>query len=743
MKFPQYEIVPNPRRPEQVGLRLKCVSELQSKEVYRAVEKYFNVGSKLLLPQFPTWYTHFIYINTTEEQLHEKWLSIESSYDQGSAQIASDYAVVQANATQNFRSWKSEFRRVLQELNTKSSVATPTGKGIDSDSVERLVSGGQAVSLEERLLNSKSSNDSNTLRALINLYARTEKPEKIVELCSTRWNEVLALPVSGRLVEQIVTAHLQLAQKEDELEILHSAQHIAQEFLPELERIHQADRVRQILHQALKPQEPVEPVADATLSEQLSQLVKVEPGERIPQLEALKVKYPQSTSVLLDLAAAYTAVGEEDKALELYQSIPVKTKNEQDTVKVRQVEILLSGSRFKEVIDFLPEPIAVLSPTLAGLKGAALYAIGQKSQARTFLERAWQARERQYEILLPLARLWSTEGNPENAAEIYLILMDIAPEHFLPEDRANIATLSSLGGFGNISDEQEVSYYEQCVEVAGSRVATLPNAEDILKERAKLWKQLNQLDKFIIAYADWLDWLADQQRMDDLEIELAYLRTIAASQQINRGQHFELLEGLEPYVALLPKLRSSLANEYQGIAIDEIDNAIRQGRSEESFFQDLKRALYYLSPEIVPQLIEYQQQSKDEATKLGIQSHSSEDSEETAPDISSLRLALVGGHEATRREVVRELTSIYQVQEVVEVAPSSEAYISRGSVQNRIKNCDLIAVITGYMGHDLSNIISELEKANSLSGRVMPMSCRGKSGVVREIVNWALMNAQL
>lgn len=92
--------------------------------------------------------------------------------------------------------------------------------------------------------------------------------------------------------------------------------------------------------------------------------------------------------------------------------------------------------------------------------------------------------------------------------------------------------------------------------------------QKLLKERAKLLKQLNQLDKFIIAYADWLDWLANQQRVDDLELELAHLRTIAASQQINRGQHFELVEGLEPYVALVPKLRSSLANEYQGIAIE-------------------------------------------------------------------------------------------------------------------------------------------------------------------------------
>lgn len=731
MKF-QYEIVPKLGGADQIGLRLKCISELQAEELHRAIRERFKATK--LMPSHHGEYTHFVYVTSTEENLRQTWSSIEAAYLLNTSKVEADYSEQSAKAVQTFKSWQTQFRNILKQLNEDIPQPTSTVQSINPSRLEQQISQGQIVEAEERLLQQSSSGDGNALRALITLYTRTAKAAQIIELCSTKRDEILALPVSGRLVEQIVSAHLQEAQQENMPELMLSAQQIAQEFLPELERIRQADGVRRLLHQALKPQEPMEQVADATLSEQLAQLVKVEPGERIPQLEALKVKHPQSTSVLLDLAAAYTAVGEEDNALELYQSIPVKTEKDQDTVKVRQVELLLSGSRFKEVIDFLPEPIATLSSTLAGLKGAALYAMGQKSQARPLLERAWQAGERQYEILLPLARLWSAEGNPEDAAEIYLILLDIAPEHLSFEDRANIATLSSLGGFGDISDEQEVSYYEECIEVAGSRVATLPNAEDILKERAKLWKQLNRLDKFIIAYADWLDWLANQQQVDSLELELAHLRTIAASQQINRGQHFELLEGLEPYVALLPKLRSSLANEYQGIAIEEIDNAIRQGRSEEPFFQDLKRALYYLSPEIVPQLIEYQKQSKDEATKLGIQANSSEDSEETAPNLSSLRLALVGGHEATRREVIRELTSTYRIQEVVEVAPSSEAYISRSNVQSRISNCNLIVVITGYMGHDLSNIVSELQRDNALAGPVLPVACRGKSGVIREIL---------
>lgn len=106
-------------------------------------------------------------------------------------------------------------------------------------------------------------------------------------------------------------------------------------------------------------------------------------------------------------------------------------------------------------------------------------------------------------------------------------------------------------------------------------------------------------------------------------------------------------------------------------------------------------------------------------------------------DLSGLRLALVGGHSDTRREVIRELSENYRLQDYVEIAPSSEAYLSRSSVKARIGNCDLIVVITGYMGHDLSRIVSELQRDGALNGQVLLLACRGKSGVVREIINHA------
>lgn len=114
-----------------------------------------------------------------------------------------------------------------------------------------------------------------------------------------------------------------------------------------------------------------------------------------------------------------------------------------------------------------------------------------------------------------------------------------------------------------------------------------------------------------------------------------------------------------------------------------------------------------------------------------------------AIDLSGLRLALVGGHPDTRREVIRELSENYRLQDYVEVAPSSEAYLSRSSVRAKIGNCDLIVVITGYMGHDLSQIVSELKRDGALNGQVLLLGrqVKAKSGVVREIITYVKAKA--
>lgn len=104
-----------------------------------------------------------------------------------------------------------------------------------------------------------------------------------------------------------------------------------------------------------------------------------------------------------------------------------------------------------------------------------------------------------------------------------------------------------------------------------------------------------------------------------------------------------------------------------------------------------------------------------------------------ASDLSWLRLALVGGHSATRRGVIQELKR-YGLKHCVEIPRMTESNTNRSRVKAKIRHCDLVVIITGYMGHRLSEIIYSLKAADALAGEVLQLSCKGKSGVVREII---------
>lgn len=734
MQF-RYEIVTKLGGTDQVGLRLQCNQQSQAEEIHRELRQASFRVSRLMSSSHQD-YSHFFYITATESDLRNAMPKIAAKIrgldDVGGIKVAPASQDRKVPTIHDFRSWQNQFRRAVKQLNKDYLRPTSSVQEIDRNRLEQQIAAGRATEVEEQLLRQADLNDSSALRSLIALYARTDRIEQLVELCKAKRSSLLALPASGRLVEQLVSAHLQHYQQTTAPESLRSAQHIAQEFLPELERLRQANGVRKLLHQAVSPQEPLPSSEGATLNEQLVQLLEIEPAERIPQMEALSRKYPRAVNVLLALAESYAASDNIKHALEIYQSVPVKTEE----VQQRCAELLLAGKRFREVLKLLPASISDLSPALAGLRGAALYNLGQKTQACELLEKAWLGGERRVQVLLPLARLWATVGDPEKAAAVYQILRETAEEILTLQDYALIATVANLGGFGDISDEQKVNYYEECVTLAGSRLLSLSVAEDILKDRLELWKQLHKIEELLNAYADWLDWLAKAGRMEDLENELANLRAIAGTQQINRKRHFELLESLEPYVDALPRLRKSLANDYQAIALAEIDNALRQARLEEPFLQDLKRALHNLDRESVHELVKYRQQCRAEAQKLDLQIASEDGTALDTPDLSSLKLALIGGHETTRREVIRELKEFYGLEKAVEVAPSSEAYVDRSSVQAKLSDCRLIAAIVGYMGHDLSKIVSELKKDGALVGEVLLLPCRGKSGVVREILNW-------
>ncbi|MGP1385383.1 MAG: hypothetical protein ACTS2F_17595 [Thainema sp.] len=105
-------------------------------------------------------------------------------------------------------------------------------------------------------------------------------------------------------------------------------------------------------------------------------------------------------------------------------------------------------------------------------------------------------------------------------------------------------------------------------------------------------------------------------------------------------------------------------------------------------------------------------------------------------DLSGMKLALVGGHDATRRGAISDLRQRYGLTRWVELPPFCKHSIGRSNIKAKLQDCDLIVLITGYMKHQQTDSIMQLKKLGTLSGDVVLLTCRGKSGVVREILNY-------
>jgi hypothetical protein len=107
---------------------------------------------------------------------------------------------------------------------------------------------------------------------------------------------------------------------------------------------------------------------------------------------------------------------------------------------------------------------------------------------------------------------------------------------------------------------------------------------------------------------------------------------------------------------------------------------------------------------------------------------------ETVPSLAGVSLGIVGGHEATRREVIEELTTQYGLRRWVEVPPTWESSLGKSVLRGKLEQCDLIVIITGYMNHSLTHAVFGLKESGALAGEVVMLNFRGKSGVVREVL---------
>ena len=56
--------------------------------------------------------------------------------------------------------------------------------------------------------------------------------------------------------------------------------------------------------------------------------------------------------------------------------------------------------------------------------------------------------------------------------------------------------------------------------------------------------------------------------------------------------------------------------------------------------------------------------------------------------------------------------------------------------RDKISNCDLIVTVTSHVDHSVSECVKQLKDAQVLAGECIRVSCHGKSGLVREVLNY-------
>jgi hypothetical protein len=748
------EIAPNLGGPDQVGLRMACANQPQAEALYRLLRQQFRVSP--LLASFHKDYTHCVYVTASQDALSAAWAQIVTAVLAGSpqpalAQVSLTRPAVLTAAKQTtgrvgleeYSAWHKRFRQVVVKLHEEQPPA-PVAAEISPAWLDQEVQSGRGTEVEDLLL---SQPGPGALRALVELYDRLGQHGKIVALYESRRDALLGLPVSGELARQLVGAYLAYGREIESQDALQTAQQIARALLPELERLQQADDVRTLISELARG--PAMPTFEggaspdveiqAPVSEQIERLVAVEPAERIEPLRALFKRYPELTSVKMALAAAFAAAGSREQALALYRRVSDEPGLEGEEALQRSAEILLDEQRFAEMIRLLSNtaPEKGTKPALAGLRGVGLYWSGERDQARELLEWAWSEGDRSHHMMLALARLRAAVGALDSAAEPYRQLLDSAERMLTAEDYRSIAPIADGGGFGDLSEQQVAGYYDRLLQLMVAEKGGSAQLRETLARRLRLREIGGPPGAYVEACADWLEYLAATRSATDLNDALAALRDQALQLGIGREQHFRILEGIEPYADLVDGLRQILVAEYQGIALAEIDAALRTPRVEDPFFDDLVRALLLLNSTVAHDVYGYRRQRREEAHGIGVQVVAQPPAAAEV-DLSSFRLAIVGGHSDTRRAVADTLRERHSLGRCTEVAPSSEDHVSRERVLERIAGSNLIAVITGYTGHDLTNIVRDLLHGGQISGQVLWLSCRGKSGVVRDILAAAM-----
>ncbi|MGC1306431.1 MAG: hypothetical protein WA885_04320 [Phormidesmis sp.] len=147
--------------------------------------------------------------------------------------------------------------------------------------------------------------------------------------------------------------------------------------------------------------------------------------------------------------------------------------------------------------------------------------------------------------------------------------------------------------------------------------------------------------------------------------------------------------------------------------------------------------------------LEFHQRQSDEALSAALAILSPDLAEADDPDptlieklaqvdLSNISLALIGGHDTSRREIDAELSARHGLKRCISIPPRSVKRSSAQQIKEKICQCDLIVIITSHIDHSISHSVMNIKQSGGLAGDVIRTDSHGKSGVIREILSYVL-----
>ncbi|HEY8283235.1 MAG TPA: hypothetical protein VIJ28_02490 [Chloroflexota bacterium] len=471
------------------------------------------------------------------------------------------------------------------------------------------------------------------------------------------------------------------------------------------------------------------------LERQLLYLSSLTAAERLAGLEELAGSFSDgsaSSTVGMMLARAAREARDYGRAATAYEElIPSLSLPERSNARAELAEVLLLAGQPSRVLVWIPEDET--EPRLRGLLGVALVRLGRAADSLTHLASSWETPSaRSPLVALALARAYWHREAYEAAAQSYSYLFDHARWELAADDYLAMAELAELGAFGKDADTYQLTCIESFAASATPAARAEESAQRMIRVGVELARRHGDPSRLFRAYQQILDDLLRRRSGTGGDV-VDLFDHIAADHhggRLDGSSRFDLAEEVLEYLKDYPQaLRPPLIATLEDLLETEVAAFTRLGTAFPPYVKDLGRALHRMRSRS-PILDAYKHAlAARQVTEPVV------GGEEAPRGIAGKRVALVGGHDRTRLHVKALL--IGWGVEVDEVPPPTAGRISEREVLDRVHSSDLIVLIVSYMGHDMSTIVSNLKQREAVRGKVLPVECRGVSGVCRAIREWA------